>query len=66
MVPGDTLVLVGVGVGETLDLAGLATEEAEEVRADLVGTALFESVAGSTAGLENMLASFNLDIDDIY
>lgn len=52
MVPGDTLFLVGVGVGETFDLARLAAEEAKEIRADLVGTAILEGMAGSTAGLE--------------
>jgi hypothetical protein len=40
--PGDVLLDVGLGVGETGSLAGLAAKDAVQVRADLVGTALEE------------------------
>lgn len=49
--PGDALVDVGGGVGETLDLAGLSAKQAVEVRSDLVGLALAEGVALGTSGL---------------
>jgi hypothetical protein len=52
LLPGDALLLVGVGVGEALNGTSLATKETVQVRADLVGTALLDSVALSTAGLE--------------
>ncbi len=38
--PGDTLVLVGLGVRVTGSLARLAAEKTVQVRTDLVGTAL--------------------------
>lgn len=40
--PGDVLLDVGLGVGETGSLARLAAKDAVQVRADLVGTALEE------------------------
>lgn len=40
LVPGDALLLVALRVGESGNLTSLATEEAVEVGADLVGTAL--------------------------
>jgi hypothetical protein len=54
LVPGDALLLVGIGVGETLDLAGLAAEDAVQVRADLVGTVLLEGMALGATGLEEV------------
>jgi len=54
LVPDDALLLVGVGVLEALDLAGLAAKETVKVRADLVVAALLDSVALSTAGLEEV------------
>jgi hypothetical protein len=49
--PGNALVDVGGGVGETLDLTGLSSEKTVEVRADLVGLAGTEGVALGTSGL---------------
>lgn len=40
LVPLDTLVLVGIGVGVAGNLARLTAEDAVKVGADLVGTAL--------------------------
>jgi len=54
LLPGDALALVGVGVGVALDGAGLATKKTVQSRADLVGTALLDGVALSTAGLEEV------------
>lgn len=56
VVPGDTLLLVGIGVGVALDLTGLTAEETPQVGADLVGTALLESVALRATGLEETSA----------
>lgn len=52
--PGDALLLVGVGVGEAVDGARLAAEEAVERGADLVAAALLEGVALCAAGLEEV------------
>jgi hypothetical protein len=46
--------LVGVGVGEALDLTRLAAEDTVELRADLVALAGLQSVALSAAGLEKV------------
>ena len=54
LVPGDALLLVGVGVGVALDLTGLATEKAVEHGADLVALALLQGVALRAAGLEEV------------
>jgi len=54
LVPGDALLLVGVGVRVAVDLAGLAAEEAVEHGADLVALALLQGVALSAAGLEEV------------
>lgn len=43
--PGDSFVLVGVCVAETLNLAGFAPEEAMQVGAYLVAFGLLEVVA---------------------
>lgn len=54
VVPGDGLLLVGIGVCVTLNGAGLAAEETVEVWADLVALTLTESVALSASGLEEV------------
>lgn len=54
LVPDDTLLLVGVGVGEALGLARLAAKQTVEVRSDLVLTASLKGVALSAAGLEEV------------
>jgi hypothetical protein len=54
LVPGDALLLVGVGVGVALDLTGLAAEEAVEHGADLVALTLLQGVALRAAGLEEV------------
>jgi hypothetical protein len=54
LVPVDTLLLVGVGVGEALDLTGLAAEDTVELRADLVALAGLQGVALRAAGLEEV------------
>lgn len=56
LVPVDGTLLVGVGVGEAGDLAGLAAEETVELRADLVALALLEGVALCATGLEETSA----------
>jgi hypothetical protein len=50
----DGALLVGVGVGEALDLTRLAAEDTVELRADLVALAGLQSVALSAAGLEKV------------
>lgn len=52
VIPGDALLLVGVGVGVAVDGAGLATEETVQGRADLVAAASLNGVALRAAGLE--------------
>jgi hypothetical protein len=52
LVPGDALLLVGVGVGVALDGTGLAAEETVQSRADLVAAVLLDGVALRAAGLE--------------
>jgi hypothetical protein len=54
VVPGDALLLVGVGVGVALDGAGLAAEEAVERGADLVTAASLDGVALRAARLEKV------------
>lgn len=54
LVPGDALLLVGVGVRVALDGTSLAAKEAVQGRADLVGTALLDGVALRAAGLEKV------------
>lgn len=50
LVPRDTLLLVGVGVGEAVDLARLAAEEAVKLGADLVALVGLQGVAlGATS-----------------
>lgn len=52
LVPLNTGLLVGVGVGVALGGASLTTEETVEVGADLVGTASLGGVALGATGLE--------------
>lgn len=54
IVPGDALLLVGVGVGVAIDGSGLAAEKTVQGRTDLVGTALLDSVALGATGLEEV------------
>lgn len=54
VVPGDALLLVGVGVGVAVDGAGLAAEQAVQGRTDLVAAASLNGVALRTAGLEEV------------
>jgi hypothetical protein len=56
LVPLNTGLLVGVGVGVTLGGTGLTAEETVQVGADLVGTASLDSVALSATGLEMKLS----------
>lgn len=52
VVPGNALLLVGIGVGVAVDGTGLAAEQAVQGRADLVGTASLDGVALGAASLE--------------
>jgi hypothetical protein len=54
VVPGDTLLLVGVGVGVAIDGAGLTAKQAVQRRADLVATVLLNGVALRAARLEEV------------
>ena len=54
VVPGDSLLLVGIGVGVTLNGTGLATEKTVQVWADLVSLTLLQGVALSASGLEEV------------
>ena len=45
LIPCDALGLVRVGVSEAFDLAGLASEEAVQVRADLVASVCLKHMA---------------------
>lgn len=54
VVPLDALLLVGIGVGVTIDGTGLSAEEAVQSRADLVAAVLLNGVALSTSGLEEV------------
>lgn len=51
LIPSDTGLLVGIGVGVALNGTGLAAEETVELGADLVGTVRLDSVALSAASL---------------
>jgi hypothetical protein len=54
LVPGDALLLVGVGIRVALDGAGLAAEQAVQRRADFVAATLLKGVALSTSCLEKV------------
>jgi hypothetical protein len=56
VVPGDALLLVGIGVRVTLDGAGLAAEQAVQSGANLVTAAGLDGVALSAASLEKTSA----------
>lgn len=58
LVPGNTGLLVGVGVGVSLGLTGLTAKETVQVGANLVGTASLDSVALSATGLGNAQSVF--------
>lgn len=60
VVPGDALLLVGIGVGVALDGAGLAAEEAVQGRADLVAAGGVDGVALSAARLEEVGTLLNI------
>lgn len=57
LVPGDTGLLVGVGVGVAVGLTSLTAKETAQVGADLVGTTSLDSVALSAASLKFQLVS---------
>lgn len=57
LVPRDTLLLVGVGVGVAVDLTRLAAKDTVEGRADLVALTSLEGVALSAAGLPERVRS---------
>lgn len=50
--PCDTLLLVGIGIGEAFNLTSLSTEETVQVGANLVALRLYDGVALCTSGLE--------------
>lgn len=52
--PDNALLLVGIGVGETFYLSRLTSEQAVQVRTDLIRAAGLEGVALSAAGLEKV------------
>lgn len=54
VVPLNTGLLVGIGVGVTLGGTGLTAEKTVQVGADLVGTASLGGVALSATGLETV------------
>jgi len=60
LVPGDALLLVGVGVGVALDGTRLTAEEAVESGTDLVASAGLGGVALRTAGLEKVGTLLNV------
>jgi hypothetical protein len=55
LVPGNVGLLVGVGVGVSLDGAGATTKKTVKVRTDLVGTAGLDGMALSATGLVKVL-----------
>lgn len=57
LVPGNTGLLVGIGVGVALDGASLAAEQTVQVGTNLVGTALLDGVALGAAGLRRISTS---------
>lgn len=65
LVPGDALLLVGVGVRVALDLTGLTTEEPVEHGADLVALTLLQGVALRAAGLEEVGTLLSIACGDL-
>lgn len=57
LIPSDTGLLVGIGVGIAINGTGLTAKETVELGADLVGTVLLDSVALSAASLRIILAT---------
>jgi hypothetical protein len=52
--PDNILALVGISIWEALNGAGVTTEKAVEIGADLVALTLTESMALSASGLEEV------------
>jgi hypothetical protein len=65
VLPGDALLLVGVGVGVAVDGTGLAAEEAVQGRADLVAAVLLDGVALGATGLEEVGTLLSVSCDDV-
>lgn len=51
LIPGDTGLLVGIGVGVSLNGTGVTAEQTVKSRADLVGATSLDGVALSAASL---------------
>lgn len=62
--PSNSLLLVGIGVGEALDLTGLATEETVQVGSDLVALRLHSGVALCTSRLAQVSISATIQLRD--
>jgi hypothetical protein len=60
LVPGDTLVLVGIGEGVASSGTRLAAEETVQVGSDLVAAVGLDGVALSTTGLEEVGTLLNV------
>lgn len=60
LAPGDSLGLVGIGVGESSGLTGLAAEDSVQVGSDLVLTASFHGVALRASLDEQLLSLLNV------
>jgi len=54
LIPGDALLLVGISVRESFDLASLPAKNTVQIGADLVSTAGLEGVTLCTASLEKI------------
>lgn len=54
VVPGDALLLVGIGVGVAVDRASLAAEKTVQSGTNLVAAVLLDGVALSTTGFEEV------------
>lgn len=65
LVPLNTGLLVGVGVGVALNGTGLTAKQTVELGADLVGAVGLDSVALRATGLSRRLATALRD-DDVY
>jgi len=64
LVPLNALLLIGVRVGEALDLTSVAAEKTVKVGADLVALALLQVVALCAAGLEEVGTLLLVTFDD--
>ena len=65
LVPGDALLLVGIGVRVAIDLTGLAAEEAVEHGTDLVALTLLQGVALRAARLEEVGTLLSIACDEL-